>query len=131
MTGAADMFGRGIAFPPRIGPDGGVAMSDGLQNVRESIQLILLTEPHQRLMLPQFGSGLRSFLHQPNTPATRRLIQQRITQALQRWERRIEIESVDVEQDPESPSRALATIRYRLVANQSQEQLSVGIDLNG
>jgi hypothetical protein len=82
-------------------------------------------------MLPQFGSGLRSFLHQPNTPATRRLIQQRITQALQRWERRIEIESVDVEQDPESPSRALATIRYRLVANQSQEQLSVGIDLNG
>jgi phage baseplate assembly protein W len=68
------LFGRGISFPPRVGPDGRVVWSEGETNIRESIQVILLTEQNERLMLPDFGGGLGMFLFEPNAVATRRQI---------------------------------------------------------
>ena len=82
-------LGRGISFPPRVGADGRVAWSASEDNVGEAIEVILKTELGERLRLPDFGAGLGHFLFEPNTTATRRQIQDRITQALTRWEPRI------------------------------------------
>lgn len=125
------LFGRGISFPPRIGPDGRTEWSAGAQNIREAIRIILLTEPEERLMLPEFGGGLQSFLFEPNTVTTHRLIQDRITQALGRWEPRITIESITVEHDPADEQAAVATIAYRLVATGKREQVSLTVQLAG
>lgn len=126
---AGKLYGRGISFPPRLGSDGRWAWSEGAENIRESIRIILLTEQRERLMLPEFGGGLRSLLFEPNTPATRRLIQDRITRALARWEPRIQVTAVTVEQDPAEPRTAIATISYQLVANRSQDQVSLSLTL--
>lgn len=123
------LFGRGISFPPRVGPDGRVVRSEGETNIRESIRVILLTEQNERLMLPDFGGGLGLFLFEPNTVATRRQIQERIVSALTRWEQRIVIQSVDVEADPTDPQAAIATISYKLVATQAQERVSLNVTL--
>jgi Bacteriophage baseplate protein W len=112
----ATLLGRGISFPPRIGPDGRIAISAGADNVRESIRVILSTERRERLMLPQFGGGLAPYLFQPNIPSTHTLIADRIRQALGRWEPRIDVESVKVVASAEEPREAIATIAYRLVA---------------
>ncbi len=40
-----DLFGQGLGFPPRVGADGRLVWSGGEDNVRESIRIILLTEP--------------------------------------------------------------------------------------
>ena len=125
------MFGRGMAFPPRVGPDGRVAWSEGETNVRESIQVILLTERRERLLLPEFGGGLSNYLFEPNTVTTRRLIKDRILSALEQWEPRISVESVDVEPDPQDPEAAVATITYQLVATQTRERVSLGVTLAG
>src|SRR3954471_2698630 len=115
-TNAGTLFGRSMAFPPRLGPDGRWAFSEADDNVRESIRIILLTEPGERLMLPTFGAGLRRFLFEPNTPATRRLIADRIEESLRLWERRIAVDNVRVDPDLVEPQAVLATIEYRLVA---------------
>lgn len=125
----SSIFGRSMAFPPRVGEDGRIAWSEGPANIRESIQIILLTEPGERMMLPAFGAGLRSFLFEPNTVATHRLIEEHITTALRAWEPRIAVEQVVVTADPDDPERAVATIRYRLVADQSREQLTLTVGL--
>ncbi len=125
------MFGRGMAFPPRVGSDGRVAWSEGETNVRESIQVILLTEQRERLLLPEFGGGLGPFLFEPNTVTTRHLIKDRILSALEQWEPRISVESVDVEPDPQDPEAAVATITYQLVATQTRERVSLGVTLAG
>ena len=122
---AGKIFGRGFAFPPRIGDDGGWALSEGAENVRQSIRVILLTEARERVMRPELGGGLKRFLFRPNTVATRRLIQESITQSLGRWERRIQLESVTVDPDPEDPRAAVATVRYRLIATQASDQLQL------
>ena len=124
---AAATLGRGISFPPRVGPDGRVAWSAGHDNVREAIEVILRTELRERLRLPDFGAGLGRFLFEPNTTATRRQVQDRIVKALTLWEPRISVQTVEVEEDPRDPAAAVATIVYRLVATGAQERLSLTV----
>jgi phage baseplate assembly protein W len=125
------LFGRSIAFPPRVGPDGRVAWSEGEDNVREAIRILLMTRPGERLFLSDFGAGLDRSLFEPNTVTTRQTIKDRITQTLQQWEPRISLESVDVEADPDDAQSAIATITYKLVATQARERINVSVTLGG
>lgn len=125
------LFGQGISFPPRVGPDGRVAWSAGPVNIREAIQVVLLTEPGERLQLPEFGGRLRAVLFEPNTVATRRLVQEQIDRALRLWEPRITLRAVTVEEDPDDPRMALAVVSYQLVANQTGEQVTLRVPLRG
>jgi len=126
---AGRLYGRGISFPPHLGPDGRVAWSEGEANVREAIRIILLTDLGERLLLPDFGGNLGRYLFEPNTVTTRQLIANRITKALEQWEPRILVESVDVEADPDDPQAAIATINYKLVATQVRERVSLSVTL--
>jgi phage baseplate assembly protein W len=129
MTSPASILGRGISFPPRVGVDGRIAWSDGEQNIRESIQVVLKTELNERLRLPEFGAGLGSFLFEPNTTATRHVLQDRIARSLASWEPRITVEDVEVAEDPRDPEAAVATVEYRLVATQTRERVTLSVPL--
>jgi uncharacterized protein len=125
------VYGRGLAFPVRVGDDGRLAWSAGPANVREGIELVLLTEPGERLELPAFGARLRGFLFAPNTVATRRLVQEEIVRALREWEPRVAVQSVTVDADDADPRAAVATVRYELVATRAPGQASVRVSLGG
>lgn len=131
MTDAGQILGRGIAFPPRVGTDGRVSFSEGEPNIREGIEITLRTNQRERLRLPEFGAGLERFLFEPNTTATRRQIEDRIAKSLQAWEPRIVVHSIAVDEDPDDPQAAIATIDYRLIATQSSERVSVSVALAG
>ncbi len=128
---ASRLYGQGMAFPPRVQPDGSIAWSSGEGNVREAIRIVLMTEPGERLYLPSFGAGLGRFLFEPNTAGTHTLIAERIQGALQAWEPRVRVESVDVVADPADPQAAIATLSYRLVATQAQERVSLSVSVAG
>lgn len=128
---ASQLFGRGIAFPPRIDQNGRWACSEGEANIRDSIRIILETEQRERLMLPRFGGGLRGFLFEPNTVATRHQLSERISRSLGQWEPRINVAEVAVEADPRDPTAAVATITYKLVATGAAAQLSLAVKLAG
>jgi Bacteriophage baseplate protein W len=123
------LYGRGISFPPRVGSDGRIAWSEGETNVREAIRIVLQTEEKERINLPTFGAGLQKYLFEPNTVATQTQIGDRITKALQLWEPRISLKQVDVQPDPSDPQAAIATISYKLVATQVQQNLNVTVKL--
>jgi phage baseplate assembly protein W len=125
------LFGRGIAFPPRLDANGRWAWSEGEGNVRDSIRVILETEQRERLMLPRFGAGLRTYLFEPNTVATRHRIGERIARALAQWEPRVELIDISVEQDARDPLGAIATLRYRLVATGATNQIALALQLAG
>lgn len=124
------IFGKGLSFPPRIDSDGRWAWSAGPQNIREAIQVILKTERNERLLLPEFGCGVQTYLFEPNTVTTRRLIEESVRQALSRWEPRLALESITVEEDPQNNEAAIITIHYRLVPNQAVERLSLTVNFN-
>lgn len=131
MMNGGQLFGRGISFPPRIGPDGRVAWSEGEVNIREAVRIILMTEQRERIRLPNFGGSLSLYLFEPNTVATRRSIQERIQRSLAQWEPRIAVEAVTVEADQTDPQVAVATVTYKLVATQARERVSLSVTLAG
>lgn len=131
MLDEGKLFGRGIHFPPRINANGRWAWSSGGENIRQSIQVILQTEFSERLMIPNFGCGLKNMLFQPNTVKTHSLMEEMITNALTRWERRIKVTSVEVMADPKDVNTAWVTLRYKLVANQASDQLQMRVQLKG
>jgi Bacteriophage baseplate protein W len=128
---AANIYGQGVSFPPRLGPDGRMAWSAGPDNIREAIQVTLMTARGERLMLPDFGGSLRTFLFEPNTTATRRLVQEDIEKALGAWEPRISVKEVDVTADPNDARAVIALVKYQLVATQETGQLALHVQLGG
>lgn len=122
-------FGKSLGFPPRVGPDGRMAWSEGETSIRESIAIILKTEAGERLMLGDFGAGLGRYLFEPNNAATHVRIAASIEDALKRWEPRIALDGIEVQADPADMTAAMATIVYRLVATGAAERTSVSIPL--
>lgn len=123
------LYGRGVGFGFGLAPDGRVALSEGPVNIRQSIEIILSTEPGERLLRPSFGAGLRQFLFEPNTPATHRLIEERITRSIERWEPRVRLDAVSVIGDQRELAVAVAEIRYNLVATSEPGAITIGIDV--
>ncbi|MBK1699381.1 GPW/gp25 family protein [Thiococcus pfennigii] len=105
--------GQGWGFPIHLDADGDIALAAQEENVRQAIRLILGTSPGERLMRPDFGSGLRALAFEPLSSATVAMARLRVEQALIRWEPRIDQIAVQVETDPQQ-GRLLIEIRYRL-----------------
>jgi hypothetical protein len=112
MTTTLSFLGKGWTIPLR--PDersGKLEYESGPEKVRQSIQIILDTEPGERIMRPAFGCGLRRHLMKPNTTATHALIQRDVSSALKTWEPRIEVQSLQVTPG-DDPSLVLIEILY-------------------
>jgi phage baseplate assembly protein W len=117
------LLGTGWNFP--VAPDprsGGLVYASGPDKVRQSIWIILDTEPGERLMRPDFGCGLRRYLMKPNTSATRALIQHDVQAGLTLWEPRITLQGVRV--DPgDDPSLVLIQISYIHTADRRPDSI--------
>lgn len=103
-------LGSGWAYP--VQPDAGtLPYVAGADKVAQSIWIILDTDPGERIMRPGFGCGLRRYLMQPNTSATRALIGREVQAALASFEPRIALTALRV--DPgDDPALVLIGIGY-------------------
>ena len=98
-------------------------------SVREGIEIVLSTRPGERLMRPDFGAGLDSFLHEPNTIATRRRIRDLVAESLGRFEDRIEIERIEVLDPSAEPTAVRIEIHYRMRRTGALQQMTLTMDL--
>jgi phage baseplate assembly protein W len=112
MTTALRFLGKGWTIPLEPNDRSGrMSYESGAEKVRQSIWIILDTEPGERIMRPTFGCGLRRYLMKPNTTSTRALIQREVTSALTTWEPRINLENVSVTPG-DDPSLVLIEVAY-------------------
>jgi len=124
------ILGRSMSFPPRVDhATGRIPWSEGEDNVRESIRIILMTEPGERLRLHEFGGGLSEALFEPNTITTRQLLADRIAKVVTQWEPRVVVEAVTVDVAPDDPQSAIATLTYKLIATQARERVRLNVAL--
>ncbi len=101
------------------------------ESVRQSIRIILQTNPGERLMRPAFGGGLERYLHEPNTLTTRRQIRDLITDSLRRWEPRLVLDRVDVWEGEERPDTVRVEIVYRLRLTNQAQHMGITLELEG
>jgi uncharacterized protein len=99
------------------------------ESVRQLIRIILSTRPGEQLQRREFGAGLDNFLHQPNNLTTRRRIRDVIVESLDRWERRIILDRVEVGAVADQPSKVHIEIAYRLRRTGLMQRMGVTIEL--
>ena len=109
-----EFLGAGVAFPFGVDAQGQLAMNSLEDHVRQSILLIAQTGKGERVMHPDFGAGLDALVFSPATTATAALVQQRLKDALVRFEPRIEVLSVAAEIDAAAPQTVVVTLQYRV-----------------
>ena len=112
----SDFLGKGMKFPPKLS-GGAVAFSEGEELIRESIELILMTTPGERLMRPDFGCELKRLAFVENSVTTHSRVAYAVEEALNKWEHRIQVESVDVTVDESEGNKLNIDIEYRLLSN--------------
>jgi phage baseplate assembly protein W len=116
-------LGVGLAFPPAADSRGAIALVAYEEDIRQSIQIILGTNPGERVMRPEFGAGLRDFVFEPANPSTIQRVQTRVREALIDWEPRINVQAVTVTLDPASKNALYISITYSVRATNTVANL--------
>lgn len=109
---AKEFLGVGWAFPVNTNRAGEIELVAFEEDIRQAIHIILETAQGERVMRPDFGSGLHELLFEPVNTTTMALVRHRVEQALIAWEPRIEVQEVRVEPDASAPGKLFVNIHY-------------------
>jgi phage baseplate assembly protein W len=123
MSDAADFIGRGITFPLRVDQSGSIALGAGADGIDASIRMALITAPGERVMRPQFGCRIWNLLFEPINANTLGLMAEAVRDAISQWEPRVDLEDVDLQPDPDNPSRVVINLTYRVRSTNDRRNL--------
>src|ERR1700682_2858244 len=125
MDERKDFLGRGWAMPVDLDPRTGlVATSEYEDNIRQSIRIVLETAPGERVMRPNFGCGIHDLVFAAVDTTTIQRIRSVIEEALRRYEARIDVIGVTVDEEATSEGVLLIELEYR-VRKTNQDRKSV------
>jgi phage baseplate assembly protein W len=113
-----EFLGRGWSFPVALDSGGDFVLAVHEEDIAQAVRLIISTNLGERVMRPDFGSGLREMVFAPMSTTTMALVKQRVERALIEWEPRIDLGEVVVGFDGKEPSagRLSVDISYRVRA---------------
>ncbi len=74
-----------LDFPFRFDSRGRTAQTDDADHIRDLIYQVLFTSPGERVMRPDFGSGLLQLVFAPNSDVLAATTQALVQGALQQW----------------------------------------------
>lgn len=95
----------GAPYPIEKNPLGYLCTQTGINQIKSDLLILLLTNPGERIMLPEFGTPLRKLLFEPNDSVLQMQARDMIARAIERWEPRIVVEAIEVTgYDPDSLS---------------------------
>jgi Bacteriophage baseplate protein W len=116
-------LGIGWAFPVCLDKDGTISTVAYEEDIREAIRIILGTNRDERVMRPDFGAGLNTFVFEPVSPTTMQLVKKRVQDALVDWEPRIDVLDVTVSGDELEHNKLLIDVEYRVRATNTRANL--------
>jgi phage baseplate assembly protein W len=116
-------IGRGFAWPMRVDHTGSVALTNGAADLDQSIRMILMTAPGERLMRPQFGCRIWDLLFEPVTANLLGLIAQAVRDAVAQWEPRVALESVTPSVDTDDNALIRIAMTYRVQSTNDRRNL--------
>ncbi len=118
-----EIIGSGLAFPLQVDRRGGIALARDETDIEQAIELILATAPGERPMRPEFGCGVHDFVFDSIDATTVGGMELAIRDALDRWEPRVVVVSVDFGLDEVDEGRLIIDIGYRVRATNHQRNL--------
>jgi phage baseplate assembly protein W len=118
-----EIIGSGLAFPLQVDRRGGIALARDETDIEQAIELILATAPGERPMRPEFGCGVHDFVFDAIDATTVGRMELAIRDALDRWEPRVTVETVEFNLEEVAEGRLIIDIGYRVRATNTQRNL--------
>ncbi len=116
----------GWGFPFGISKDNGrVEISDSGENIRQSVRIILGTEPGERRMHPEFGTRLHQFLFENMDSQTEEMICREVRQSLRRWESRIRVTQVETDMGNSNRGELRVAVTYRIMGGEESDRVEI------
>ena len=114
--------GRHLAFPFRIGNNGRAAQVATLEDhVRDELVQLILTNPAERLFLPEFGGGVRRLVFENIDETTGAMVKAVLTRSIARWlGHRVTLENLEVVIENETIA---VDLRYRIAGTEDTRVL--------
>lgn len=106
----------GLPYPIIKHPLGLLRTQSGINQVKSDLLVLLLTEPGERVMLPEYGTPLKKFFFEPNDSIVVDNVKQAIADSIKTWEPRIAVTQIDV-------TNSDADVRTVLDASDKKEDL--------
>lgn len=106
-------LGRGWKFPIQVDETTGkIKMSEYEEDIEEAIRIILWTNKGERVMRPDFGSGMQRFVFGLTNATTLRRLEKNIKESIQSWEPRVTQVEVEAKPDPEEQEKIKIHVSY-------------------
>jgi uncharacterized protein len=120
-------YAYGITLPIQIGNTAFNQSFTSFEQIKSNIKNVLLTKRFERVMNPDFGSGLQELLFQQNTEILTSDIEDVIRESVDRWLPYVTIESVDVNSTNELKdlNRLDVSISFRVSNNPNLESVTI------
>ncbi len=102
-------LGTGWAFPVRFDkqPECAVRMASEVEDIEQSLPLLLGTRPGERVMRPDYGCNLEDLLFEPVNPSLLTYVKDIITKAVLYYEPRVNLQEVVIHTDAVAEGRVL------------------------
>jgi len=84
----------GCPYPIVKNPRGLLRTQNGMSQVKSDLLVLLLTQPGERVFLPDFGTPLRDLLFEPNDSEVEERARSMIIQSISTWEPRITVDNI-------------------------------------
>lgn len=114
--------GRHLAYPFRVGANGRAAQVSTLEDhVRDELVQLILTNPAERLFLPEFGGGVRRLVFENIDETTGAMAKAILTRAISRWiGNRVTLENLTVNIENE---KIEVELQYRIAGTEDTRVL--------
>jgi uncharacterized protein len=109
-----DFLGTGWAFPVLPDSSGGLRYATGEASIQDCLLVLLQTATGERVMRPDFGTTAPTLVFAPGSPANLRMLEASITDAIQLYEPRVELDSVVAEPTPGEENKVVVSVTYRV-----------------
>ncbi|MDI6401888.1 GPW/gp25 family protein [Balneolaceae bacterium ANBcel3] len=97
ITDSDKIIGKGWHFPPAFSRSAGkVEMTEGLEDIKKSLEILFSTIPGERVMRPDYGSDLRKFLYEPLDETMKTHLRESMEDAILYHEPRIRLIKLDL-----------------------------------
>jgi phage baseplate assembly protein W len=107
-------WGFPVALEENVGSGARLAAAGYEEAVRQSIWIILSTSKGERVMRPDFGSGLSDLAFAVNNSTTQAMAAFEVREALQNWEPRIDVLGVEVSSAGDRGEQLMILIDYKV-----------------
>ncbi|UBZ10413.1 GPW/gp25 family protein [Leeuwenhoekiella palythoae] len=106
-------LGIGWSFPPEFNKETkSIQMVSAIEDINQSLHILLNTKLGERIMLPNYGSSLSDFVFEGLNMSTRTYIVDRVKMAILYNERRIELDKIDFDQSRILEGEVLMIVHY-------------------